>query len=195
MSDNAHYVNFTLERLARASPAPRPGYDEAVRRLALLVLLLTGCNRVSPVSTPEAAPTQPVPPQFASIAFEELYTVFLAGRATPTGDKAGLWTHYRDRWVRWEGVLTSFTDNGVTLKQLLTTTTFDVSVTCESRASQKLRERFAVGDRVRYTGRLDSFDDIFRTLYLTHGAVLVKVAQGDLGVPDDMTRGGLHPNP
>ncbi len=128
--------------------------------------------------------------QFTPVAFEELYTVFLAGRATPTGDKAGLWRGYRDRWVRWEGVLTSFTDNGVTFKQLRSTASVDVSLICEGRARQHLKERFAVGDRVRYTGRLDSFNDIFRTLYLTHGAVLEKVPQGDLGVPDDMTRNG-----
>ncbi|MEO6954697.1 MAG: hypothetical protein ABI321_23055 [Polyangia bacterium] len=160
-----------------------------MRRLLFFIALMAACNR-SIVSLTDAA-TSPTS-QLTDVAFEELYTVFLAGRATPTGDKAGLWTGYRGRWVHWEGVLASFTDNGVTLKQLRTTSTFDVSLLCESRVSQRLKERFAVGDRVRYTGRLDSFDDIFRTLYLTHGAVLEKVAQGDLGVPYDMTRGGVR---
>ena len=118
--------------------------------------------------------------------FEELYPTFLWRKSMSEGEKASLWTRYRGRWVRWEGVIASVTDKGITLKHLRTTVTFDVSLICEASVMVTLRQRFAVGDRVRYIGMLSSYDDIFRTLYLTHGAVLEKVPHGDLGVPADM---------
>jgi hypothetical protein len=31
------------------------------------------------------------------------------------------------------------------------------------------------GDRLTFIGRLDSYDDIFQKLYLTHGAVLAEI--------------------
>jgi hypothetical protein len=57
---------------------------------------------------------------------------------------------------------------------------------CRSPAT--LPKRFAPGDRVRYVGRLDSFDDVFRTLYLKNGAILEKLPKADLGIPADLAR-------
>jgi len=157
------------------------------RRCALAVALLAACADRERGHGPtadlagahEAAET-------LSVTFEELYPTFLWRKSMSQGDKASLWSRYRGRWVRWEGVLASITSKGVTLKQLRSTMTFDVSLTCEAAAIPTLATRFAPGDRVRYVGMLDSYDDIFRTLYLVHGAVIEKVPHGDLGVPADM---------
>ena len=35
-----------------------------------------------------------------------------------------------------------------------------------------MRARYHVGDIITYVGRLDSYDDIWRTLYLVNGSVL-----------------------
>src|SRR6185295_5929410 len=97
------------------------------------------------------------------VSFEELYPTFLWRKSMSEGDKASLWNKYRGRWVRWEGVVASTTSKSVTLKQLRSTVTFDVSLTCDSAVLPTLK-RFAAGDRVTYVGMLDSYDDIFRTL-------------------------------
>lgn len=155
-----------------------------MRWLPALAFVLCACSRSTP---PEAAFTPPATaPEFTKRSFEELYPIFLVHSSMGPGDKARLWNDLRDRWVRWEGVIASINDKGITLRQLLTTVTFDVSLTCETPTVASLKTRFHVGDRVSYVGRLDSFDDVFRTLYLTHGAVLAQVPQGDLGVPADL---------
>jgi hypothetical protein len=139
---------------------------------------------------PGAAPASE-PVTYLDASFEELYPEFLWRKSMSQGEKAAQWGKIRGRWVRWEGVIASFTNKGVTMKHLLTTVTFDVSLICEQSVIPKLKQRFAVGDRVRYVGRLDSFDDIFRTMYLQHGVVLEKLAHSDLGVIADMA----HPVP
>jgi hypothetical protein len=153
-------------------------------RLALVLVLAAACSD-------HGAPAADLAVAHAAaetldISFEELYPTFLWRKSMSQGEKASLWNKYRGRWVRWEGVVTSITSKGVTLKQLRSTVTFDVSLTCEAAALSSFKQRFASGDRVRYVGMLDSYDDIFRTLYLSHGAVIDKVPHGDLGVPFDM---------
>lgn len=120
------------------------------------------------------------------VTFEELYPTFLWRKSMSQGDKASVWNQYRGHWVRWEGVIASITNKGLTLKQLRSTVTFDVSLTCELSIVAGLKQRFSVGDRVLYIGMLESYDDIFRTMYLGHGAVVAKVPHGDLGVVADM---------
>ncbi len=151
------------------------------------VLALSGCpDAEAPMpGSPVAAPHASV--EFLELRFEELYPIFLFRRSMSQGEKANQWSKYRDRWVRWEGVITSVTKKGVTFKHLRSTVTFDVSLTCEASSLKLANERFAPGDRVRYVGRLSSFDDIFRTMYLSHGAIIEKVAHGDLGVPADLS--------
>jgi hypothetical protein len=124
--------------------------------------------------------------QLVDESFEKLFTLFLWHSSMQDADRASLWTSYEGRWVRWEGVIASFNEHGVTLRHLLTTATFDVSLTCDRSAMKGIKQRFAVGDRVLYTGRLDSFDAIFRTLYLVHGVVIEKRAPADLGEPADL---------
>jgi hypothetical protein len=130
--------------------------------------------------------------QILDESFEKLFTLFLWHSSMSTAGRASLWPKYEGRWVRWEGVLASFNEHGVTLRHLLSTATFDVSLTCDKSALKGIKQRFAVGDRVLYTGRLDSFDDIFRTLYLVHGVVIEKRAPADLGEPADLAHAAVQ---
>jgi hypothetical protein len=156
--------------------------------LALIALALaTGCQgRSAPVGPSGDLAMAHVAAESATVSFEELYPMFLWRKSMSQGEKSSLWNRYRGKWVRWEGVIASITIKGITLKQLRSTVTFDVSLTCEADVLPSLRQ-YQAGDRVRYVGMLDSYDDIFRTLYLSHGAVLEKVPHGDLGIPFDMT--------
>jgi hypothetical protein len=156
-------------------------------RLALLGLVgfLAACpQEEAPLPIPDLG--KHAAADFVNVSFEELYPVFLWRRSMSQGEKSNQWSRYRDRWVRWEGVIASITTKGVTFKHLRSTVTFDVSLTCEADSLKRARSLFAAGDRVRYVGRLSSFDDIFRTMYLTHGALIEKVPHGDLGVPADL---------
>ena len=166
--------------------APRAG--SMARCICALLPLLVGCEHGAAPPTPTSA-SPPAKAEPMPKAFEELYPLFLARKSMSQGEKASLWaTQYRNRWVTWEGVIGSFTDHGLTLKHLRATSTFDVSLTCDTATVAALKTRFAVGDRVRYVGSLDSYDDIFRTMYVNHGAVLERVPNGDLGVPADLGR-------
>lgn len=143
----------------------------------LLGLAAAGCSSPSPATLTQepaatAKPTATTEPQFIPVSFEELYPVFLKHRAN-AGVKGALWTQrYRGRWVRWTGELVSFTDNGVTFRQLLQTVTFDVSLWIDPASRPRLRRTLKRGAFYTYIGQLDSYDDIFRTLYLVRGAVI-----------------------
>jgi len=130
-----------------------------------------------------ATQTQPTsdkaPAEFVNESFEELYPIFLVRRSMPQGEKARLWTtRYLGRWVRWTGIIRSFTSSGVTLKHLQSTITFDVSLWLEADQLPLLRRKFHKGDALSYYGRLDSYDDIFRTLYLGHGMIVELAPDG-----------------
>jgi hypothetical protein len=125
-----------------------------------------GCSPRSPT----AIHVDAGPPEFVEDSFEALYPVFLLRKIAP-GPKAALWTRYYHRWVRWTGKLISFTVNGATFKHLDSTLTFDVSLYVEPGARARLH-RYKIGDDVTYVGQLDSYDDVFRTLYLIHGDVV-----------------------
>jgi hypothetical protein len=127
-----------------------------------------------------AAPSARTPStEFVTESFEELYPIFLVRRSMPQGEKARLWTtRYLGRWVRWTGIIRSFTPNGVTLKHLQSTITFDVSLWLESDQLPALHRKFHKGDALSYLGRLDSYDDIFRTLYLGHGMIVELAPDG-----------------
>jgi hypothetical protein len=153
-------------------------------------LLLAACSR--PSETPPAADPSALGAaaaaraadamdggsvEFINESFEDLYPLLLR-KKMPQGPKAALWARkYYGKWVRWTGTVVSFTQNGVTFKQLKQTVTFDVSLWIEAAQRPLVRERLKKGDRVTYVGMLDSFDDIFRTLYLTHGGILIDTLQ------------------
>jgi hypothetical protein len=153
------------------------------RRAALAVVVaigavaLGGCHE-SPPSV-SAAPDGgalvlggEAPPQLVDVSFETLYPIFLQHKVAK-GPKAAMWAQrYYRRWVRWTGRIRSFTPNGITLKQLAVTSTFDVSLWVNNEDRASVRARYRIGDAVTYIGRLDSYDDVWRTLYLVNGVVL-----------------------
>lgn len=112
------------------------------------------------------------PPQFVDDEFAQLYPIFLQHKIGQ-GPKAALWAErYRGRWVRWTGRIRSFSANGITIRQLKATSTFDVSLWLNNNERKAVEQKYKVGDVVTYVGRLDSYDDVWRTLYLINGSVL-----------------------
>jgi hypothetical protein len=120
--------------------------------------------------------------EFVDVDFAHLHPIFLRHKIAQ-GPKAALWAErYHRRWVRWTGRIRSFTPNGVTLRQLAVTSTFDVSLWVNNSERDAMRARFQVGDVVTYVGRLDSYDDIWRTLYLVNGSILGLAEHQDAGL-------------
>ena len=67
-------------------------------------------------------------PEFIDVDFAFLHPIFLRHKIGQ-GPKAALWAErYHRRWVRWTGRIRSYTANGITLRQLPITATFDVSL-------------------------------------------------------------------
>jgi hypothetical protein len=121
-------------------------------------------------------------PELIDVDFAFLHPIFLRHKIGQ-GPKAALWAErYHRRWVRWTGRIRSFTPNGITVKQLPVTSTFDVSLWVNNAERDAVRERYHVGDIVTYVGRLDSYDDIWRTIYLVNGSVLGLAASQDMGL-------------
>ena len=155
---------------------------------------MAGCQQPAEVTSLPVTATPPTPPlvvgaqvsapephppsfdggtlEFIGSTFDELYPVFLIRRSMPHGDNAALWRgKYMGRWIRWAGTVRSKTSNGITLRHLPATTTFDISLHVES-AQLPLLANVHVGDRVHYVGRLDGFNDIFRQFFLVHGGLI-----------------------
>ncbi len=121
-------------------------------------------------------------PEFIDVDFAYLHPIFLRHKIGQ-GPKAALWAErYHRRWVRWTGRIRSFTANGITVKMLPVTSTFDVSLWVNNNERAAVRARYKVGDVVTFVGRLDSYDDIWRTLYLVNGSVLGLAPVQDLGL-------------
>jgi len=172
------------------------------------LLTALGCERGSPTAPPASPNGGPLvvgaevraprphlpsfdggPIEFIRESFAELYPIFCVRRSMPLGEKAALWRRkYFGRWVRWTGKLMSFTRNGITVKTGWQTVTFDVSLWLEADQLPLLESmKLKKGDRLTFIGRLDSYDDIFQKLYLTHGAVLSELdptAPDTTHVPD-----------
>jgi hypothetical protein len=141
-----------------------------VRTLAVCLTLATlaACGRRAP--TPPAAVGQ-ASPEFTAASFEALYPAFLVRRSMDRGPKAAYWQKFAGRWVRWSGKLVSFSPNGITIKHLPQTVTFDVSLLMDAYQQGRIRG-YRPGDRIVYIGQLESYDDIFRTFYLSHGVIV-----------------------
>ncbi len=111
--------------------------------------------------------------EFTHESFDDLFPIFCERRSMPLGEKAALWTgKYYGKWVRWTGVVRSFTQSGLTIKQRPQAVTFDISLWVEADQLAQLPALVKRGGRVTYLARLDSYDDIFQKLYLTHGSIL-----------------------
>jgi hypothetical protein len=152
-------------------------HNGRVRTWLLLLVLFAACRKEPPAV---AAQAPEGPPVFIEDSFEKLYPIFLLRKIKP-GPKAALWTQYFGRWVKWTGLVRSITPNGITLKQINQTVTFDVSLWVDMPQQAHLREMIKIGDRVSYIGRLDSYDDVFRTMYLVHGHILETLPPPDAG--------------
>jgi hypothetical protein len=115
--------------------------------------------------------------EFIRASMDDLYPIFCEYRSMSQGDKAGLWAReYFGKWVRWTGRLRAFTKDGIAVAQRPGTVTFDVSLWVDDRADlAALAQSYKPGDRITYIGRLDSYDDVFQKLYLSHGAILEHV--------------------
>ena len=148
---------------------------------ALLALLLAGAGCDEPLVGRGAGPDGSVlgvepAPQFVDVEFSTLYPIFLQHKIGQ-GPKAALWAqNYYRRWVRWTGRIRSFSANGITLRQLPVTSTFDVSLWLNNSEREAVHREYHVGDVVTYVGRLDSYDDVWRTLYLVNGSVVQRQA-------------------
>ncbi len=149
-------------------------------RAALLIALLVvagACKERDITTSGGAGPDGAIfgaeaAPVYTDVTFDFLYPIFLRHKIGQ-GPKAALWAErYYRRWVKWTGRIRSFTPNGITLRQLPVTSTFDVSLWINNNERDAVRARYKVGDVVTYVGRLDSYDDIWRTLYLVNGSVL-----------------------
>ncbi len=161
--------------------------------IVLPLVLAVGCSADDFDSgKPGSSMAAPAPPAFVPDTFEQLYPMFLQHKLSVT-NKAALWQRYRGKWVHWTGTLVSFNANGITLKQLPQTATFDVSLYLAGARLAAERTRLKPGDRVTYVGRLDSYDDIFRTLYLTLGSVVPTAPTASV-VPTP-SRGGSSARP
>jgi hypothetical protein len=153
--------------------------------IALLLALVPGCHDHGPPPAVVAGDLAMFggesPPVFIDDTFEFMYPIFLRHKIAQ-GPKAALWAdRYYRRWIRWTGRIRSFTVNGITLRQLPTTSTFDVSLWINNDERAAVRSRYRVGDVVTYVGRLDSYDDIWRTLYLVNGSVIGVADAHDAG--------------
>jgi hypothetical protein len=154
--------------------------------MVAVLVLLGGCKE-SPLSGGGAGKNgatfgAEAAPELIDVDFAYLHPIFLRHKIGQ-GPKAALWAErYYRRWVRWTGSIRSFTPNGVTIRELPVTTTFDVSLWVNNAERAAVRERYHVGDVVTYIGRLDSYDDIWRTIYLVNGSILGTAATQDLGL-------------
>jgi hypothetical protein len=148
-----------------------------MRPLALFALLALTSSACRERARPSAATDMAIfgaegKPEFIDDTFEFMYPIFLRHKIAQ-GPKAALWaSHYYRRWVRWTGRIRSFTVNGITVRELPVTATFDVSLWLNNDERAAAMTRYKVGDVVTYVGRLDSYDDIWRTLYLVNGSIL-----------------------
>ena len=126
------------------------------------------------IEVADAGPAHSEPPSFVPDSFEALYPIFLLRKLAP-GAKAALWRSYHGKYVRWTGTIISFTASGMTIKHIPKTVTFDVSLQMDA-VGRARRKKLKVGDVVTYIGRLESYDDLFRTMYLQHGDVALPAA-------------------
>jgi hypothetical protein len=134
----------------------------------------------SPANNDAASAAADPGTQYVDVTFDTLHPIFLRHKLAQ-GPKAALWAErYHRRWVRWTGRIRSFSPNGITVKQLAVTSTFDVSLWINNDERGAVRARYKVGDEITYVGRLDSYDAIWRTIYLVNGSVL-GLATADLG--------------
>jgi hypothetical protein len=139
--------------------------------------LVVGARMTPAVPHPASFDGGPV--EFIRATMDEIYPLFCVYHSMSQGDRANLWTsRYRGRWIRWTGPVRAFTQNGLAFVQRPEAMTFDVSLRMDADQVASLKQHVRVGDRVTYTGQLDSYDDVFQKIYLAHGSVVSVATDG-----------------
>ena len=152
-------------------------------RSACATALLIACRSEAPPAqriVPSEAVRQPAlgdnaKVEFVTDPFDRYYDLFLR-RTIPAGEKATIWNSYRGRWVRWSGLIASFSRDGITVRMRPLTATFDVSLRLTVADRTAALARYHVKDWVTFIGRLESYDDIFRNIYLGNGQIVGKTS-------------------
>lgn len=125
------------------------------------------------------ADAQQLMPVFLAVDFPTIYQTFLLYGLT-TIERNEVWSRfYKLRWVHWTGELVKVSRDAMLFRQIGATSTYDVLVRVP-RISDDLRRNLTVGRHYSYVGRLESFDDTFRTIYMEYGQVF---DAGPTGVP------------
>ena len=120
-------------------------------------------------------------PVFIDAGFGTLHQTFLQYGLTAM-ERSQVWSHsYKNRWVHWTGQLVKVSQAAVLFRQLASTSSYDVLVRIP-RIDPGLRQRLTVGRLYNYVGRVDSYDDMFRTIYLEQGQIFDAGPDGVPGV-------------
>ena len=97
-------------------------------------------------------------------------------------ERSEVWARfYKNRWVHWTGQLVKVSAAAMLFRQLGATSSYDVLVRVPHIAPST-RTSLLPGRVYNYVGRLDSYDDLFRTIYLEQGQVFDAGPEGVPGV-------------
>lgn len=172
--------------------------------MALAVLGLLGCGWERPAApvpldasqTGSSASPNPLAPVFIDADFLSIYQTLLLHGLSPA-EKAERWSRfYRQRFIHWTGQLTFIKPNALLFRHLGTSSIDDVYLRIASSPDKTL-PALKVGHFYTYIGRLERYDDDFRTIYLEQGMVFdagTEGVPGTLAEPPPMTR-SLPPPP
>lgn len=157
-------------------------------RLLVLLGLVAGapaCDLDRGAALPpieRAPPEQPAGAQpVADVTYSEIYQFFLLHRLTPQ-IKAERWARqYKGRWVRWTGQLVAITANGVLMRHLKTTLTYDVKIVINEPQRSQLHKLARPGRFYTYMARFESYNDVFRSLSFDQGVLLNPTPEGVAG--------------
>ncbi len=166
-----HYVNLSERAKLR-------GLRWLAAACLVLVASCDSCHEKAPKLSGQPPSTGAVLPD----DFERVYAAILVRNRTDQ-ERATDWNgRYSGNWVRWVGKVMSVTDHSITIKQRSDTSTFDVSLGLDNEHLAQARQNLQRGSIIQYMGKLDSYDDIWRTFYLVQGVILEPPALLDLGL-------------
>lgn len=150
-----------------------------MRCIAMALVWLLGCERPAPPLSP--TPEAELSPVFIDADFLELYQGLLLDGLTPT-EKVARWArHYKQRWVVWTGQLAHAKREVLMFRHLGTTTISDVDLQATHVPGRQPPQLIA-GRFYTYVGRLQRYDEDFRTLYLDQGVIFEVGPDGVPGV-------------
>lgn len=132
-------------------------------------------------SKPVISDAEMLRPVFIDAGFDTFHQTFLQYGLNAI-ERSAVWSHfYKNRWVHWTGQLVKVSSAALLFRQLGATTSYDVLVRVP-RIDPALRRRLTTGRLYNYVGRIDSYDDMFRTIYLEQGQIFDAGPEGVPGV-------------